>query len=145
MLDGYQDIVGVDAKACSIKSVILMVEQRFEEARQVILEGLKLEPDNSDLLYNMEYLNDLLGQAGQAASGGECSHHDTNTVEPALKSDQDSTGNANGTGYKILIASPIRQKSDIKGSLFPQELDTSGFDIWYLFVDDNTDRNHPPY
>ena len=141
LLDGYQDIVGVDAKACSIKSVILMVEQRFEEARQVILEGLKLEPDNSDLLYNMEYLNDLLGQAGQAASGGECSHHDTNTVEPALKSDQDSTGNANGTGYKILIASPIRQKPAILKEFLVslRELDTSGFDIWYLFVDDNTD------
>jgi CDP-glycerol glycerophosphotransferase (TagB/SpsB family)/GT2 family glycosyltransferase len=141
LLDEYQDIVGVDAKACSIKSVILMVEQRFEEARQVILEGLKLEPDNSDLLYNMEYLNDLLGQAGQAASGGECSHHDTNTVEPALKSDQDSTGNANGTGYKILIASPIRQKPAILKEFLVslRELDTSGFDIWYLFVDDNTD------
>ncbi len=140
LLDEYQDIVGVDAKACSIKSVILMVEQRFEEARQVILEGLKLEPDNSDLLYNMEYLNDLLDRSSQAVYCGDNSC-DTNTGELASKSSQNNTEHDGVTGHKILIASPIRQKPAILKEFLVslRELDTSGFDIWYLFVDDNTD------
>ena len=66
LIKEYEDIVGKDARICSAKAITLMIEQRLEEAKEVLLEGLKLEPDNSDLLYNMGYLYEQMGQIDKA-------------------------------------------------------------------------------
>ena len=55
----YENIVDIDVELCSAKAIIFIIEKRLDEAKEVLLKGLKLDPLNSDLLYNMEYLNEL--------------------------------------------------------------------------------------
>ncbi|NLJ25299.1 MAG: glycosyltransferase family 4 protein, partial [Firmicutes bacterium] len=62
----YEDIVGIDAKICSARAIILLAEQRLDEAREVLLDGLGLEPSNEDLLFNMGYLCELNNEVSEA-------------------------------------------------------------------------------
>ena len=67
LIDEYEDIVGLDASICSAKAIVLMVENRFEEAEAVLQRGLELEPNNADLLFNMGYLNETQNNLTRAS------------------------------------------------------------------------------
>ncbi len=62
LINEYEDIVGVDASLCAFKGIMHMINGNYEAARDNFLLGLKLEPDNEDLIYNLNYLDDI-GQA----------------------------------------------------------------------------------
>jgi len=62
LIKEYEDIVGVDASLCAFKGIMHMINGNYEAARDNFLLGLKLEPDNEDLIYNLNYLDDI-GQA----------------------------------------------------------------------------------
>lgn len=53
----YEDIVGLDAPLCSFKGILFLIDGKLGEARNAFLLGLQLEPENEDLLYNLEYLD----------------------------------------------------------------------------------------
>lgn len=59
LINEYEQIVGVDAALCAFKGIMFMIDGNLEEARNYFLLGLRLEPDNDDLLYNLNYLNSL--------------------------------------------------------------------------------------
>ena len=59
LINEYEDIVGVDAPLCAFKGIMFMIEGNHEEARNTFLLGLQLEPDNEDLLYNLNYIDSL--------------------------------------------------------------------------------------
>lgn len=59
LVNEYEDIVGLDAQLASAKGIILMVNGRFDEARKLFSKGLELDPGNSDLAYNLDYLSKM--------------------------------------------------------------------------------------
>ena len=59
LINEYEKIVGVDAPLCAFKGIMFMIEGNHEEARNTFLLGLQLEPDNEDLLYNLNYIDSL--------------------------------------------------------------------------------------
>lgn len=56
LISEYEQIVKQDIDICSMKAVILIMENKLDEAEKVLREGLKLDPKNKDLLYNLSYL-----------------------------------------------------------------------------------------
>lgn len=58
MINEYEKIVSDDIEIYSIKGVLSILEGDLERAQQILEEGLKLEPLNYDLLYNLAYISE---------------------------------------------------------------------------------------
>lgn len=58
LLEEYERIVKDDIEIYSIKGVLSILEGDLERAQQILEEGLKLEPLNYDLLYNLAYISE---------------------------------------------------------------------------------------
>lgn len=56
LLNKYEKIVLNDIEVYSIKSVIAILEGNLEEAERIIKEGLLIDKEDIDLLYNLGYL-----------------------------------------------------------------------------------------
>ncbi|MFU0823719.1 glycosyltransferase [Clostridium sp.] len=59
LIKQYEDIVHNDIEIYSIKAVIAIMEEKYSEAENILKSGLKKEPFNQDLLYNLSYLMDI--------------------------------------------------------------------------------------
>lgn len=59
LISEYEDIAGLDAPLCAAKGLLFMIEGNLEKARRIFLAGLEFEPENEDLLYNLNYLDNL--------------------------------------------------------------------------------------
>ncbi|WP_079936716.1 FkbM family methyltransferase [Geobacillus sp. LEMMY01] len=59
-------IVPTDADLYSIKAVILIILQQIEEAKETLEEGLVIDPNHVDCLYNLAYIYEQYGQLGSA-------------------------------------------------------------------------------
>lgn len=66
LLNEYFISIKNDPEAFSIKSVLLLLQQNIDEAENVLVDGLKLEPFNKDLLFNMSYLMDTRKKSSEA-------------------------------------------------------------------------------
>lgn len=55
-IDEYRTKVPDDAEIYSIMAVIYINENKINEAEQILREGLKIQNDNLDLMYNLAYL-----------------------------------------------------------------------------------------
>jgi len=66
LLKQYESIVGGDVDIYSIKGVIYMMEGDMNKAEEILAQGLDVEPENFDLLYNMAYLHQYNGQIESA-------------------------------------------------------------------------------
>jgi tetratricopeptide (TPR) repeat protein len=60
LINEYEDIVGVDAPICSARGIIYMMNGQWDEAEKIFLAGLEIEPENEDLLYNLDYLRNYV-------------------------------------------------------------------------------------
>lgn len=58
-LKEYKEIFKDDIEIYSIESILLILEGRIEEAKDIINEGLKKECSNFDLIYNLGYLYEI--------------------------------------------------------------------------------------
>gem|GEM_PF-1592105 len=56
LLGEYEKICGNDINACSIKTVIYLLKNEWDNAEKAVKAGLDVEPENFDLLYNAAYL-----------------------------------------------------------------------------------------
>ncbi|WP_406542225.1 tetratricopeptide repeat protein [Clostridium ljungdahlii] len=56
LIDQYKDIDSDDAEAYSMDAVILIMENKFDEAEEVLREGLDIDENNFDLNYNFGYV-----------------------------------------------------------------------------------------
>ena len=59
LIHEYENIVGMDAPLCAAKGIMYMIEGKLEDAKETFLAGLELEPDNEDLIYNLDYLRNI--------------------------------------------------------------------------------------
>ncbi|WP_183128084.1 methyltransferase domain-containing protein [Clostridium autoethanogenum] len=56
LVEQYKDIDSDDVEAYSMNAVILMMENKFDEAEKVLREGLDIDENNFDLNYNLGYV-----------------------------------------------------------------------------------------
>lgn len=56
LINEYEKIVGRDLDICSMKSVICIMENKFENAESILKEGLEIDENNFDLNYNLAYV-----------------------------------------------------------------------------------------
>lgn len=66
LINEYEDTIEDDAEIYSMKSVIAIMKNNFKKAKKIIKNGLEIEPDNFDLLYNLGYVYEELNQYNQA-------------------------------------------------------------------------------
>ncbi|OBR95005.1 SPBc2 prophage-derived glycosyltransferase SunS [Clostridium ragsdalei P11] len=59
LISQYEDIVKNDIEIYSMKAVIYMMQQKNSEAEKILLEGLKVDPDNADILFNLAYVYEM--------------------------------------------------------------------------------------
>lgn len=85
LINEYEDAVGQDAPICGFKGIVHMVAGELEQAESAFLIGIKLEPDNPDLLYNLGYVSESLGKYSAAIRFYESAIN--HAIEPELISD----------------------------------------------------------
>lgn len=61
-VQAYEKAIPGDPDLYSIKSVLLIMEGRFAEAKELLAEGLEKKPDCPDLLFNLGYINEQQGE-----------------------------------------------------------------------------------
>lgn len=61
LIDEYKTIAGDDIEIYSIKGVIYISQQRYQEAEEILKEGLLIQED-FDIMYNLAYLYVLQGK-----------------------------------------------------------------------------------
>ncbi len=59
LLEDNWDLLSFDIELYSIAGVIYSYQMRIREARDIILKGLKKDPGNFDLLFNIGYICEL--------------------------------------------------------------------------------------
>jgi glycosyltransferase involved in cell wall biosynthesis len=57
----YEAFFSEDIDLCTMKSIIFMVEQNWESAREVLEQGRSRDPFHPDILFNLGYLHEQLG------------------------------------------------------------------------------------
>lgn len=62
----YERLQKDDVQVISMKAVIAVMENNLNEAETIIVNGLLLEPENFDLLYNLKYIYEVRGQNEKA-------------------------------------------------------------------------------
>ncbi|NMA72569.1 MAG: tetratricopeptide repeat protein [Bacteroidales bacterium] len=66
LINEYERVFGLDAPLYAAKGIIRLIDGQVTEAASAFLEGLKLEPNDSDLLYNLGYLAEEQGRDREA-------------------------------------------------------------------------------
>ncbi len=82
VISEYEQIVSQDIQVQSMKAVILILEGNLGKAASVLQEALKTEPKDFDLLYNLAYVYQHLGQGEQAVKTYELAKE--SCVDPKL-------------------------------------------------------------
>jgi hypothetical protein len=52
----YEKLHKGDVEVISMKAVVAIMENHLKEAEAILKEGLLIDPENPDLLYNLEYI-----------------------------------------------------------------------------------------
>jgi 2-polyprenyl-3-methyl-5-hydroxy-6-metoxy-1,4-benzoquinol methylase/glycosyltransferase involved in cell wall biosynthesis len=66
LIHDYEQIVNKDIEIFSIKAVISILEDDLELAKNLLIEGLQIDNENFDLIYNMAFVFEKLGQYNKA-------------------------------------------------------------------------------
>lgn len=56
LINEYEKIVKQDLDIYSMKTVICIMDDRIDEAETILKEGLRIDPQSKDLLYNLSYI-----------------------------------------------------------------------------------------
>lgn len=62
VIDVYEKIINRDVEIYSFKAIIAMMENKKEEAQELLLSALDLNPNNVDILYNLGFLYESIGE-----------------------------------------------------------------------------------
>ncbi|WP_066892504.1 transferase [Clostridium nigeriense] len=95
-IEEYEKMFKDDIKIFSAKSILLMLEGKIDEAEMILKKGLKIDPQNQDLLYNLSYLmskkkNNI--EAVELYCKAKLSIPDTNIKVKSIISDVESINN----------------------------------------------------
>ncbi|SHH27377.1 CDP-glycerol glycerophosphotransferase, TagB/SpsB family [Thermosyntropha lipolytica DSM 11003] len=139
----YEKIVPDDIDVYSIKGVIAMMEGDLDEAERVLKEGRDKDYLNGDILFNLAYLYEVLGQNAVAKFFYKHAYHIYKVKEQNEKCEMIFKRLNGDVQFKVLIASCIRQKEKILEQFLMsiEDLDKEGIKVYYFFVDDNDETN----
>lgn len=59
----YEAIEKYDVDILSMKAIIFIMENKLDDAEYLLWEGVKLDPDNKDVLFNLAYLYEIKGKS----------------------------------------------------------------------------------
>lgn len=59
LITEYESIVKDDEDICSMKAIILIVEEKLDDSEKILKEALSIHKENAHLLYNLAYVYDL--------------------------------------------------------------------------------------
>lgn len=62
IIENYKKMFSHDVDICSVESVMLIMEEKYEEAEDILLKALSIDEDNVDLLYNLGYIYKIQGK-----------------------------------------------------------------------------------
>ena len=65
-IKGYENVVNDDVDVYSMKAVIAIMEGKIDDARCILLKGLGIDNNNFDILYNLGYVYEQLGNCNEA-------------------------------------------------------------------------------
>lgn len=60
LIEEYERIISKDLEVYSMKAVVLVMKNNLQDAKDVLLEGLQIDTNNFDLLYNLGYVYENL-------------------------------------------------------------------------------------
>lgn len=62
----YEDVIKEDAEICSMKAVIAIMENRLVDAEDILIDALEKHKDCFDLVYNLAYVYEQIGDNQRA-------------------------------------------------------------------------------
>lgn len=146
----YETTIKNDLEIYSIKAVILILENKLEQAEEILKQGLIIDKDNYDLLYNMAYVqqlnkNDFLAnyftiEADRVLNKEKCEKN--NDMQIIRKNKYLSKEEKSKNALKILIGSTVRQKPNILKEFLQSlsELYIQDYNVDFMFFDDNENQ-----
>ena len=139
LIKEYDNIVSDDVDIYSIKGVIAMMEGDMDGAEDILDNGMVIDSNNDDLLYNIGYLYRTIGKADKCYYFYKKLYHMTENQE--IKKEIEETIKTLGGNIKnkILIGSPIHQKPQILKEFLQslKQLNKDNLNVDYFFIDDN--------
>ncbi|WP_026478997.1 glycosyltransferase [Alkaliphilus transvaalensis] len=66
LINEYDLTLPGDIEVISMKAVIFIMQGNYNEAHNVLLQGLEIKPNHYDLLYNLKYVYEILGERKKA-------------------------------------------------------------------------------
>jgi|GEM_PF-200621 len=135
----YEKIVKNDIDIYSIRAVIAMMEEDFDEAEKVLMDGLAIDEASFDLLYNMAYLHDFRQKNELAVEYYKKAYFVAKDENIKNKIEEEVKRLNGSLVMKVLIGSPIHQEPEILKEFLKSlnNLRRDKIDVHYMFVDDN--------
>ena len=139
MLNEYSNIVKDDIDIFSIRGLISIIEENYDEAEAIMDEGLLIDSTNQELLYNMGYFYKAIGRIEKSVYFYKKLLNLTEdyTVKEQIINTIKALGGKTET--RVLIGSPVHQKPQILSEFLQSLLELNKKDIAvdYYFIDDN--------
>ncbi|WML35489.1 glycosyltransferase [Clostridium sp. OS1-26] len=146
----YEKSIKNDIEIYSIKAVVAVIESRLDDAEEILREGLGIDSQYYDLLYNMAYVQQLKGNNELAkyfnseaeAVLNKDKFNDKVLIElQPKKSKYTSEEEKKKNAPRVLIGSTIRQKTSILREFLQSlsELYIQDYNVNFMFFDDNED------
>jgi CDP-glycerol glycerophosphotransferase (TagB/SpsB family) len=139
LLSQYEDIVRDDIDIYSVKAIIAMMEGNVDKAEILLNQGMLIDSNNNDLLYNSAYLYKSIRKFNESSYFYKKLYYKTDCPELKIEIEETIKGLGNTIKNRVLIGSPIHQKPQILKEFLKslKELNKESLDVNYCFIDDN--------
>lgn len=88
LINEYEIIINNDLEIISMKAIVYILENKLVEAETTIKEGLKLDENNFDLLYNLAYIYEIQKKYYESIKFYNISKENTNNEQIIIEIDK---------------------------------------------------------
>jgi Glycosyltransferases, probably involved in cell wall biogenesis len=148
LISEYEKTIKNDLEVYSIKAVIFIMENKLEQAEEILKQGLMVDSEYYDLLYNMAFVQELkenyfLSNYFSIEAKRVLNKEKTNDTEMLKKFKYSSKEEKIKKAPKVLIGSTIRQKPNILKEFLKSlsELYIQDYNVDFMFFDDNENED----
>ncbi|WP_064505506.1 hypothetical protein [Defluviitalea phaphyphila] len=135
----YKDFIQDDIDIYLIMGIISKLEGNFEEAEENFINGLLIDSDNYDLLYNIANLYKITGRIKKSFYFYKRVYQKTSDFNVKKEIESFLKSNNEDINFKVLIGSPIHQKPKILKEFLQslKDLNKKNINVSFFFIDDN--------